>query len=178
MAEETVELVQRCLANDADALREFVARFQHRVFALCFRMLGHRQDAEDTAQDALMRAVKYLKSWDSTQPLDPWVLKIASNRCRTALGKRSKRPILAETIPEASVDAGINHIGLGEELQNALQVLKEDHRSCFVMFYQEELSIQEISEIMEVPSGTIKTWLHRSRKQLAEHLKLRGITPE
>ncbi len=177
VVEKTVQLIERCLAKDQDALREFVALFQQRVFALCFRMLGHRQDAEDTAQDALLRAVKYLKSWDASQPLDPWVLKIASNRCRTALAKRYKRPHLVESLPEKSVESQTHNIGLADELQLALMILKEEHRTCFVMFYQQELSVQEIAELMELPIGTIKTWLHRSRNQLAEHLKNRNVTP-
>jgi len=173
-----VQLVERCLARDSDALREFIDLFQQRVFALCYRMLGHRQDAEDTAQDSLLRAIKYLKSWDSSQPLAPWVMKIAANRCRTMLGKRSRRPIVIESLPEAGEASQNPQLELAEELQSALTILRDDHRTCFVMFYQQELNIQEISLAMDVPEGTIKTWLHRSRKQLAEHLQGRGITPQ
>ncbi len=172
-----MELAQRCLAGDQNALREFVDLFQQQVFALCFRMLGHRQDAEDTAQESLMRAVRYLKSWDSSQPLRPWVLKIAANRCRTALGKRAKRPVSVAILPDEGVAPATSQIGLAEELERGLTFLKDRQRECFVMFYQQELSIHEISQVMDVPEGTIKTWLHRSRKQLAQHLMLRGIQP-
>lgn len=172
-----MELAQRCLAGDQHALREFVELFQQQVFALCFRMLGHRQDAEDTAQESLARAIRYLKSWDSAQPLRPWVLKIAANRCRTALSMRAKRPLHFEVTPDQSVQTTEHQLGLAEELQQALEVLNEQQRECFILFYQQELSIQEISELMNVPGGTIKTWLHRSRKRLAQHLLQRGIDP-
>lgn len=172
-----MELTQRCLAGEQSALREFVELFQHQVFALCFRMLGHRQDAEDTTQESLARAVRYLKSWDSTQPLRPWVLKIASNRCRTALGKRAKQPKQQEVTPDRSVDQVEPQLGLAEELQLALEALQGPQRECFILFYQQELSIQEISETLDVPVGTIKTWLHRSRKKLAQHLLQRGFQP-
>jgi len=176
--QELVHLVERCLAGDEPALREFVDMFQHRVFALCFRMLGHRHDAEDTAQISLARAVKYLKNWDHTKPLAPWVLKIAANRCRTALSKRQKLPPSSVTIPEPATTDQQAQLGLGEELHKALDVLKTDQRTCFELFYLQELSIQEISDMLDLPHGTIKTWLHRSRKLLAQHLQSRGITPE
>ncbi|WP_417847960.1 RNA polymerase sigma factor [Thalassoglobus sp.] len=177
MSEEPVDLAQRCLAGDQNALREFVEVFQQQVFGLCFRMLGHRQDAEDTAQESLARAVKYLKSWDSTQPLRPWVLKIAANRCRTALGKRARLPKTVGESNDFGAESEFPQLGLAEELNQALDVLKDEHRECFVMFYQQELSIQEISAVLEIKEGTIKTWLHRSRKLLAEHLMKRGIEP-
>lgn len=177
MSEDCVELAQRCLAGDPVALGEFVELFQQQVFAICFRMLGHRQDAEDTAQESLLRAIRYLKSWDSSQPLRPWVLKIAANRCRTALGKRSKQPILLESIYDAGEETVAQHLGLAEELNQALEILSPSQRECFVMFYQQDLNIQEISAALDVPEGTIKTWLHRSRKALARHLLRRGVDP-
>ncbi len=171
-----MQLAKRCLAGEADALRAFVQIYQQQVFALCFRMLGHRQDAEDTAQDSLLRAVKYLDSWDISQPLTPWVMKIAANRCRTVLSKRAKRPTLANLDQVSHTSPQEGNL-LGEELQLALNILQDHHRTCFVLFYQQEMSIIEISEFMQVPAGTIKTWLHRSRKLLAERLRDRGLDP-
>jgi RNA polymerase sigma-70 factor (ECF subfamily) len=174
--EEVVQLGQRCLTGDRGALREFVQLYQQQVFSLCFRMLGHREDAEDIAQDSLMRAIRYLSSWDSAQPLTPWVMKIAANRCRTAMGKRAKLPKLAQ-IEHLQQNQPEKDTTLAEELQLAMEVLQEHQKTCFILFYQQEFSIAEISEIMETPSGTIKTWLHRSRKLLAQRLKERGIDP-
>ncbi len=172
-----MQLVQRCLAGDTDALRLFVQTHQQQVYALCYRMLGHREDAEDTAQESLLRAVRYLASWDRKQPLTPWVMKIAANRCRTALSKRSRLPSFSD-LEHSSVSAA-DHEGsaLGEELELALETLQGQQRTCFVLFYQQELSIAEISAIMQTPSGTIKTWLHRSRNLLAERLRERGLAP-
>lgn len=171
-----MELTQRCLAGDTVALREFVEMFERQVFALCLRMLNHRQDAEDAAQESLLRAVKYLDRWDDTKPLAPWVLKIAANRCRTALEKRSRTPAPSLAAEQVSQRATSRPLDLGEELQLALRELHAAQRNCFELFYDQELSIAEISDIMDVPSGTIKTWLHRSRKQLAEYLRGRGVT--
>jgi RNA polymerase sigma-70 factor, ECF subfamily len=177
VAQEHVELARRCLEGDERALREFVETFQHQVFGLCLRMLGHRQDAEDVAQESLVRAVRYLKSWDPDQPLAPWVMKIAANRCRTALGKRARRPVPSESIPEESVSGETEQLSLSEELERALRKLNENHRLSFIMFYQQEMSVAEIASVLEVPPGTVKTWLHRGRKQLAEILTHRGMAP-
>jgi len=162
--------------GDVGALREFVEVYRQPVFALCFKMLRHHQDAEDTAQESLVRALRYLGSWDSSQPLTPWVMKIAANRCRTNLGKRGRIPGLSERIhelPESRPDSP----GLGEEIQLALDILVDHQRRCFTLFYEQELSIAQIAAIMDAPEGTIKTWLHRSRLQLAQRLRERGLEP-
>lgn len=175
---DSAALVSRCLAGDGAALREFVERFQQRVFGLCLRMLGHRQEAEDVAQESLVRAVRYLSNWDESRPLGPWVLTIAANRCRTARAARVRRhqpgsDLLVETPSRARAPDG----DLAEELDLVLQQLREEYRECFILFYQQELSIAEVSEMMSVPEGTVKTWLHRARKELALLLTERGLAP-
>lgn len=171
-----MELAQRCLLGDARALREFVEVYRPPVFALCLRMLRHHQDAEDAAQESLARALRYLESWDSSQPLTPWVMKIAANRCRTNLGKRARTPTASEVVNHLP-EAPSGSVGLGEELQLALKVLVEHQRRCFCLFYEQEMGIAEIAQIMDVPAGTVKTWLHRSRRQLAQRLRERGLEP-
>lgn len=178
MSDDSGELVQRCLAGDEEALREFVARFQQRVFALCLKMLRHRQDAEDAAQESLVRAVRYLSSWDSSRPLAPWVLMIAANRCRSALAARARRPVPARSLPDTVEPAETGRTDLREELEQAFGTLKEKQRTCFLLYYQQELSVSEVAEAMDVPEGTVKTWLHRSRNELAAMLANRGVTPE
>jgi RNA polymerase sigma-70 factor (ECF subfamily) len=67
---------------------------------------------------------------------------------------------------------------LAEELDLALQQLRDEYRTCFLLFHQQELSLHEVARIMECPDGTIKTWLHRARRELAEILKARGVVTE
>lgn len=178
MPDDVAELVKRCLAGDSHALRTFVERFQQRVFALCFRMLGHRHDAEDAAQESLVRAVRHLRHWDPTRPVEPWVLAIAANRCRTALERRSRRPVTAESLPEPQAAENRGASDLGEELQRAIGQLRDTYRETFILFYQQNLSCEQIGEVLGVPDGTVKTWLHRARKELAEALRQRGLSPE
>jgi RNA polymerase sigma-70 factor (ECF subfamily) len=173
------ELVSGCLAGDAEALAAFVERFQSTVFGLCFRMLSHREDAEDVSQEVFLRAFRGLPNWDSSRPLLPWLLTIAANRCRTWLSSRVKRPLpveFAEHIPDRVL--GQPRLDLAEELQRALDKLREEYRLCFVLYHLNELSLAEIADVTGNPAGTIKTWLRRARMELADHLERRSIVPQ
>lgn len=173
-ADDDVGLMHRCLAGEDAALRAFVDRYQGLVFALCFRMLSHRQDAEDVAQETLLRALRHLGQWEPDRPFKPWLLAIAANRCRTRLGQRARRPLELGDRTEAAVSP-LASTSLTEELQRAVAGLRENYRLCFVMFYQQELSVQEIAATLECPEGTVKTWLYRARKQVAGELVDRGV---
>ncbi len=168
------ELVARCLRGDRSAMRELVERLERPVLALCLRMLRHRQDAEDAAQESLVRVCKHLATWDGSRSLLPWVLAITANRCRTALERRSRRGRTVELLEEEADSPPAMDGELGEEVSRALAQLREEYRHCFILFYEQELSVQEISQVLQVPEGTVKTWLHRARKQMAEHLRTRG----
>jgi RNA polymerase sigma-70 factor (ECF subfamily) len=142
-------------------------------------MLRHRQDAEDAAQESLVRAVRHLGNWDAGRPLVPWVLAIAANRCRTALERRGRRPAgSTEAWPEPVARPAPATSELAEELQRALAELRAEYQACFILFYDQHLSCLQISDVLGVPEGTVKTWLHRARKQLADTLRQRGFAPE
>ncbi len=87
-------LVEALLSGDPDAPSQFVGLFQQVVFGLCLRMLNHRQDAEDVAQETFVRALRSIHRVDPDRPVRPWLLGIAANRCRTALGRANS---LSET---------------------------------------------------------------------------------
>ena len=176
-AADEAALVQRCLNGDVESLRAFVERHQGLIFGICFRMLGHREDAEDVAQEVFSRVFRNLNRWDPTRPIKPWLITITANRCRTALTRRSRLPIPSEFIGEQAVENSHSEPDLGEEIQLGLDQLREEYRTCFILFHQQELSCVEIGEILNRPEGTVKTWLHRARRELAEFLQRRGTTP-
>jgi RNA polymerase sigma-70 factor (ECF subfamily) len=156
-----------------------VQRFQSSVFGLCFRMLAHREDAEDVAQEVFLRAFRSLTQWDAARPLTPWLLAIAVNRCRTWLSNRVRRALPAEFAGDvADATVGLPRLDLAEELQLALERLREEYRLCFVLYHVNELNLAEIAEVTGCPVGTIKTWLRRARLELAEHLQRRSIAPQ
>ncbi|TFG65601.1 MAG: sigma-70 family RNA polymerase sigma factor, partial [Anaerolineales bacterium] len=78
MEQEQLRLAQR---GDKDALEELIVTYQQPVFSLCYRMLRERTEAEDAAQEAMVKAVMKLHSYDADRPFKPWILRIASNEC-------------------------------------------------------------------------------------------------
>lgn len=170
------ELVERCLSGDQSAIRAFVEHFQRLVFAICLQRLRNREDAEDAAQQTFVRAIRHLRHWDSRRPLKPWVLTIAVNRCRTHLSQRNHQTRTFDPILDSPAEnVRLGTLDLAEELQLALARLRDEYRTCFVLFHQQDLSITRVAEIMQAPEGTIKTWLHRARRELAELLIDRGV---
>lgn len=177
MSHDVRRLVAASLAGDENAVRSLVERFRARVYGLCFRMLGHRQDAEDATQESMVRAVRGLQHWDATREFAPWLLTIAANRCRTRLAVRARRR--ATSLDAAGlVDPRADRSSarqMVEEVAAALDVLRDEHRRAFVAFHVEGRSYAEIAEVCGVPVGTIKTWVHRARREMAARLRERGV---
>jgi DNA-directed RNA polymerase specialized sigma24 family protein len=154
-------LVETLRSGDPKAPGLLFDRFHGVVFGLCLRMMRHRHDAEDVVQETFLRALG----------------GIAANRCRTALGRRSKRPVAAESVEE-SVD---HRPGLADpddlagELERALGRIRPDYRLVFVLFHEQGLPYEEIALVIDRPIGTVKTWLHRARAELADDLTRRGV---
>jgi RNA polymerase sigma factor (sigma-70 family) len=171
-------LVEALRSGDPQAPRLLVERYQGVVFGLCYRMMGHRQDAEDVAQEAFLRALRSIAGFDAARPLRPWLLEIAANRCRTALARRARRPPVASQTLEDRPDPrpGLSDPDdLAGELERGLQALRPEYRMVFTLFHEQNLSYEEIAEAVSRPIGTVKTWLHRARAQLAEDLSRRGV---
>ncbi len=178
--DEFRRLVDRCVAGDQASMLALVERFRGQVFGLCLRMLGQRQDAEDAAQETFVRVLKNLHRWDPLRDFEPWLLAIAGNRCRTALAARKRRPIgeaLPEQVPDRAPDErAAQH--LGEEMMLGLEKIREEYRRAFLLFHEQQLSYDEIALALAVPLGTVKTWVHRARRELIEHLRRRGVVHE
>lgn len=179
MSLDDARLVQRCLRDDAEASRELVARFQGDVFGLCLRLLGDAHEAEDVAQEVFLRVFRSLRRWDSQRPLRPWIMGIAVNRCRTHLGQRRRRPEPTAYVPESAPRAVDNDPGeLLREIDAAVDRLRPDYREVFVLYHDRGLEYAAIAEALNRPVGTIKTWLHRARQEVLDHLRRRGLVSE
>ncbi|QEH33245.1 ECF RNA polymerase sigma factor SigW [Aquisphaera giovannonii] len=172
-------LVKAIRSGDVQATRLLVERFHGIVFGLCYRMLSHRQDAEDVTQETFLRALRAIFGFDAEKPIRPWLLEIAANRCRTALAMRAKRPRLApvsEVEDPADSRAGVRDPDdLAGELKAAIDRLRPEYRLVFLLYHEQDLAYDEIARSLGRPVGTIKIWLHRARAELASHLARRGI---
>lgn len=177
MSNEIPILVDQCLAGHQTAVRDLVLRFRGQVYGLCYRMLGQREDAEDATQETFVRVVNNLHRWDPTRAFEPWLLTIAGNRCRTRLAKRKRRPssiTLEFPVEDDSADHSAADL-LAEEVELALKTVRCEYRRAFLLFHHQELSYNEIAETLDVPLGTVKTWVHRARQELISKLRQRGV---
>jgi RNA polymerase sigma factor (sigma-70 family) len=171
-------LVEALRSGDPSAPRWLVERFQTDVFSLCYRMTGHRQDAEDVAQETFLRALRGIGGFDVERPIRPWLLGIAANRCRTALTRRRRTPGPVESAAEC-VDSRPppgDPDDLAGELDRALERLRPEYRAVFTLFHEQNQPYEEIAQALGRPIGTVKTWLHRARAELAGHLSRRGVS--
>jgi RNA polymerase sigma-70 factor (ECF subfamily) len=179
VAADDVLLVRRCLRGDAGSIQQLVEQFQYDVFGLCVRLLHHRQDAEDVAQEVFLRVFRSLRRWDPGRPLKPWIMGIAANRCRTWLAQRARRPELAVYLHEtAAAPEADDGAVLGREIDAAVRELRAEYRTVFVLFHEQGLPYDEIAQALGKPVGTVKTWLHRARLEVLDRLRRRGMISE
>ncbi len=179
MAEELPILVNRCLDGDQWSFRELIHRFRGQVYGLCYRMLGQREDAEDATQETFLRVARNLHRWDQDRAFEPWLLTIAGNRCRTRLAKRMRRPGTTTLDYPIEDDTGLQAAQLlAEEVDLALDSIRNEYRRAFELFHKHEMCYHEIAETLDVPLGTVKTWVHRARRELICQLKNRGVVGE
>jgi RNA polymerase sigma-70 factor (ECF subfamily) len=154
------------------AFELLMSHFQHKVFRLAYSILGSEALAEETAQDIFIRVWKSLGSYRGQSSISTWIYSIARNTCLTALRNSvAKRTISLESAGVQKIAerresvSGPGHSGLDWEL--LLSQLPENYRSVVALFYMEDKSYQEVARMLDLPIGTVKTHLHRARKQLA-----------
>jgi RNA polymerase sigma-70 factor, ECF subfamily len=169
-----IELARRARRGDAAAFDELVRRFHRPVYRFCWRLV-RSPDAEDLAQDTFVRAFVHFERFDPQRPVLPWLIAIARRLCLDLL-RRRKVMARVDTLPvtgppppgpegEASLREQLSH------LERALDDLDEGPRVAIVLFHIEEMSYRDIAAALEVPMGTVMTWLHRGRAQLKRALE-------
>ncbi len=175
-------LARASRAGDGEAFGRLVARHERSVYGLCLRLLGQPEDARDAAQEAFVRAYESLRGYDPSLAFRPWLLRIARNRCLDLRRRARVRPALRSLDddgsegreapdPEAvTADEGLVRAESRRRLEAAIARLPADQREALLLFHQEQLSYREIAAVLEVPQGTVMTWLHRARKRLREEL--------
>lgn len=170
--QDDATLALRASEGDAAAFGEIVRRYQGQLVRLCRRYVG-TSDAEDVAQEAFVRAFLHVRDFDRERPLAPWLLTIARRLCLDRLRQRKVRPSAPDGMAEELADPptaeqeAAAHQSL-RRLAAALAKLPEGQREAVVLFHVEELPYREIAEVLDVPLGTVMTWLHRGRAQLRE----------
>jgi len=186
------ELVARALKGHQEAFQEIVVRFERPVYSLVARMLQDPATAEDLAQEVFIKAFRRLDTYDPQRKLSSWLFKIAHNTTIDHLrrhtpetvpleaDKDSERGSLAAVLADGSTEnpaAAAERRDMARALEQAIAHLRPEYRESVVMFYVEGASYQEICEVTGLPLGTVKTNLHRARKELAQQMTDMGWAP-
>ncbi|CEH31488.1 RNA polymerase sigma-70 factor, ECF subfamily [Aneurinibacillus migulanus] len=178
-------IIQRAKNGDRDAFAELVDLYKDKVYHVSYRMVGNRQEAEDVAQETFLRVYANLDNYDPQYKFSTWIYRIASNLSIDLLRKRKKNlSIDAEISGAEGVDwhdrladtsKGPEEEVLTDELQGevqgAIMGLSPKYRAVMLLRYIEDLSLQEISEAVQLPISTIKTRIHRGREALRKKLR-------
>lgn len=170
------------------AFRDLLRRYERPVFSLIVRMVRDRTLAEDISQEAFIRAFKAIGSYDPRYKFSSWMFKIAHNltidhlrrkRIETVSIHGSPNAVTAEEQARTSLvlessqerpDAYVENMELGSQIEAAIGKLRPEYRSVTLLRHVEGYSYQEISDILGLPLGTVKTYIHRARLELKSAL--------
>ncbi len=158
--------------DDEATFEGIVARYESRVARLAFRLLGWRDDVEDIVQDVFVSVFRNLRQFRGDSNLDTWVMSITVNTCRSYRRKRFLRLRVlkhARTDTEAAPDAADDG-AVFDQVHRAVRTLPAKFREVIVLRYMEEMSVDEISELLGVSRGAVEVRLSRARERLKDVL--------
>ena len=186
------EIVALARAGHEPAYRELIRRYERPLFSLVFRMVRDRELAEDLAQETFVKALNALDSYRPEFKFSSWIFKIANNAAIDHLRRRELDTLSLDGSPHAetpeAIEATALQIGnrgespldaveakeLGGAIEHAIGLLRPEYRSCILLRHVEGRAYEEIAEILNLPLGTVKTYIHRARNELRlslAHLK-------
>ena len=165
---EDRELVKHVLAGQTDDFRRLVERHQQAIFRFALGLLGNREEAQDVTQEAFLAAYSNLSSYDSSRgAFSTWLFTISRNRCINRLKKNQPASLPDPNAVQADRTADpVDTQELSQCLDRALEALPVEQRSAFVLAEVEDLPYQEIARIEQTTLGTVKSRIHRAKKQL------------
>jgi len=166
-------LIEKTLAGDQSAFEPLVNRHKAMAYNVALRIVGIEADAEEVAMDAFVKAYNNLKKFNQESKFTTWFYRIVTNQALSF--KRKKR---IDTVDIEKANAQVNHAnGSLHQKENKLLVAKAIHSlsekdgTLLTLFYLKELSLDEISEMVELTANNVKVGVHRARKRLAEAMK-------
>jgi RNA polymerase sigma-70 factor (ECF subfamily) len=180
------QIVERALTGDAEAFGEIVQRWERRIFALSFGMLGREEDARDATQETFLAAFRNLRAFRGEAKVSSWLHRIAVNQCITRQRRAKVRNESALDVEEerdaASFSSPLRYsparVVEGRERTAAVRLavnsLPIDLRQVVVMKEFEELTFQEIADVLDLPLSTVKSRLYTALKQLQMRLQKFG----
>ena len=172
-----------------DAFRELVRRYERPVFSLIFRMVRDRETAEDLSQETFIKVLNHIDRYRPEFKLSSWLFKIANNVTIDFLRKKQLDTVSMDGSPHAATASEVEATSfdiqvrqesaleemesreLGSAIERAIAKLRPEYRSCILLRHVEGRSYEEIASILELPLGTVKTYIHRARHELRRELE-------
>ncbi|WEG12616.1 RNA polymerase sigma factor SigW [Pullulanibacillus sp. KACC 23026] len=184
MNDDVREIIMDLRKGNQEAFRELVDLYKRQVYAICLRLVHLPTEAEDLAQEAFLRAYSNIDSYDIDKKFSTWLYRIATNISIDYLRKRRPSVYLDAEVPgtegvtlqsqlsaeDLSPDEEAVKSEERQDLYNAIESLPVKYRSAIILKYVDDLSLNEISEILELPVATVKTHIHRGREALRKRL--------
>jgi len=183
------EVAQWAQHGHEPAFRELVRRYERPVFSLLYRMVRDRALAEDLAQETFIKVLNGIKSYNPQFKFSSWIFKIANNAAIDHLRKRDLDTLSLDGSPHATTpeemsatalqlgDRGESPLQeveareLGSAIERAIAKLRPEYRACILLRHVEGHSYEEIARILDLPLGTVKTYIHRGRHELRVYLE-------
>jgi RNA polymerase sigma-70 factor (ECF subfamily) len=171
------QLVRECLSGDERAFETILLRYQGPVFNAVLRMVRDRDEAGDLTQNAFLKAYERLSTFDPEQKFFSWLYRIAINETINFLKRRGRlEPLDGDwAAPAATPETALLDADLSSHVQDALMSIASDYRAVLVLRHFEDLSYDEISQIVGVPEKTVKSRLFTARRLLKERLIAMGL---
>lgn len=170
------ELVRETAAGATAAFDELYSRYGQKLFSYFYRMLWkNRELAEDQTQELFMKLLSHAARFDTQRSFSTWLYSIAHNMCKNQYRKEEvrQRPAAADTgRQQPQTEKALDLKQFGSAVSKAIGNLTEEKHSLFVLRFQEQLSVPEISAIMQVPEGTVKSRIFYLLKELKEELQV------
>ncbi len=182
------EVVLEARAGREAAYRELVRRYERPIFSLIYRMVRNREQAEDLSQETFVKALNAIESYRPEFKFSSWIFKIANNVAIDHLRRRELDTLSLDGSPHAltpeAVQASALQLGdrqetaleeleareLGGEIERAIGLLRPEYRACILLRHVEGRAYEEIATILDLPLGTVKTYIHRARGELRQAL--------
>lgn len=169
IVERDAALVRRVRDGDTTAFDEIVRAYMRQVFQVAYRVVGHREDAEDLVQDCFLAAFQYLDSYDVDRPFGPWITRIVLNRGANLRRSRARRATEPETAVVSPAPSALDEATRAEaraKLEEVMATLNERQRMIVTMFDVDGMTSTEIGERLELAPGTVRWHLHEARRVL------------
>jgi RNA polymerase sigma-70 factor (ECF subfamily) len=173
-AAQEAELLARVVEGDHEAFTQIMRNHEDRVFSVCLRIMGNRDQALDATQETFLTTFRKAEQFKGNAALGTWIYRIAVNTCYDLLRKQKRRK--TDPMPEHldptdhSAEDAVDSAALRPEITAALAAVPADFRSAVVLSDIEGMSLPEIAEILDIPVGTVKSRVFRGRRLLAQEL--------